>query len=181
MTDFLADRIRNIRKKNNLTQKELAQKTGLSIASIQGYEQGKYKPKIEQLQKIASALNASLYDLIQYVEDINYSSQELMDLKNAVLNDPRTMLQYRDSLVMDPYHQLNEEGQNKAIELVELLTKIPEYKKNPEELENSLNFLSTYNWPAKETIPNLPPTDVEQTPEDIQHDLDIMNDDKNRK
>ncbi|MFR0073047.1 MAG: helix-turn-helix domain-containing protein [Blautia caecimuris] len=50
----LSERIKDMRKEKGLTQKELAKKTGLSIASIQGYEQGKYKPKIEQLEKIIS-------------------------------------------------------------------------------------------------------------------------------
>lgn len=53
----VADNIKNYRKKAGLTQKQLAEKTGLSIATIQGYEQGKYLPKIEQLQKIANVLN----------------------------------------------------------------------------------------------------------------------------
>ena len=37
----ISERIKLARKKNGLTQKDLAKKTGLSIASIQGYEQGK--------------------------------------------------------------------------------------------------------------------------------------------
>ena len=62
----ISERIKLARKKNGLTQKDLAKKTGLSIASIQGYEQGKYKPKIEQIDKIASALGVQIIDLMEH-------------------------------------------------------------------------------------------------------------------
>ena len=182
---YLSDRIRDIRRKNKLTQKELAQKTGLSIASIQGYEQGKYKPKIEQLQKIAIALNSSLYDLMQHVSNIDYNDQELSDLKDALLNDSRTMLQYRDILMMDPYHQLNEKGQDKAIELIELLTKIPEYKKSSQEIENSIPFLASYDWPAEpeSSINNsdLLSSNANQTQKIQKHNTNITNNNKESK
>jgi len=58
-----AKKIRMYRKKSGLTQNQLAEKTGLSIATIQGYEQNKYEPKIETLQKIAVALGVSINDL----------------------------------------------------------------------------------------------------------------------
>lgn len=37
-----AECIKYFRQKENITQKQLAEKTGLSIASIQGYEQNSY-------------------------------------------------------------------------------------------------------------------------------------------
>ena len=64
--------------------------------------------------------------------------------------------------------QLNFAGQEKALEQIELLTKIPEYKKNY--IDHKTDVLAAHTR-----------TDVEQTPEGIQHDLDIMNDDKNWK
>lgn len=59
----VSENIKKIRKDKNMTQKDLAKKAGLSIASIQGYEQGKYKPKTEQLKKIATALEVSASDI----------------------------------------------------------------------------------------------------------------------
>ena len=47
----IPENIKKIRKDKNMTQKALAKKAGISIASVQGYEQGKYKPKTEQLKK----------------------------------------------------------------------------------------------------------------------------------
>lgn len=65
----ISNNIKKYRKDKNMTQKQLAEKAGLSIASIQGYEQGKYKPKTEQLKKLAKALDVSVSDLNpNYVE-----------------------------------------------------------------------------------------------------------------
>ncbi len=126
----ISERIKIIRKKNGLTQKELAEKTGLSVASIQGYEQGKYLPKVEQLQKLATALNASLYDLTQYAYGITYNEQELHELKIAMSKDEQAVQQLLDNRILYLYHKLNEKGKDQAIELMELLTKVPEYQKD---------------------------------------------------
>lgn len=128
----LSERIKSIRKERGLTQKELAEKTGLSIASIQGYEQGKYKPKIEQLEKLSVALESSLYDLTQYTKT-NYNLTELKALKAAISKDCQSMEQLKTDALLNLFHTLNSNGQDKAIEQVELLTKIPEYRKDPEE------------------------------------------------
>lgn len=158
----LSDRIKKYRKEQGLTQKELAEKTGLSIASIQGYEQGKYKPKIEQLEKIAFTLNASLYDLIQYTKT-NFNLEEL---KSAMAKDPRNMHQLRIPNIIDDlennylsveewerrqqqrifslgekdlqqilksYSVLNQIGRSKLANYSEDLSKIPEYCKDTEE------------------------------------------------
>ena len=63
-----AEQIKFFRKKANLTQKELAKKTGLSIATIQGYEQSKYRPKVDAAQKIADILNISIHELLDWEE-----------------------------------------------------------------------------------------------------------------
>lgn len=65
----ISDNIKKIRKEKNMTQKQLAEKAGLSIATIQGYEQGKYKPKTEQLKRLAKVLDVSVSDLSpNYIE-----------------------------------------------------------------------------------------------------------------
>ena len=44
-----------------------------------------------------------------------------------------------DTLILDLYHQLNDTGQDKALEQVELLTKIPEYLKDKDSDKNADN------------------------------------------
>ena len=60
----IGTRIKELRKARGMTQEELAKKTSLSIASIQGYEQKKYKPKLNTIAKIANALDVLPRDLI---------------------------------------------------------------------------------------------------------------------
>lgn len=60
----IGEKIKGIRKEKGLTQKELAKQTGLSLDSIQGYEQNKYKPRFEQLKKITTALHCNAGELL---------------------------------------------------------------------------------------------------------------------
>ena len=129
------EKIKIARKKAGLTQKALAQKTGLATGTIQQYEYGDYKPKIEQLRKIAAALGVYISDL---VDDWGaYSKEEIesdwensggMAHKEAIetggypLNDSEKPL-------LNNYRRLNLTGQQKADNYVEDLTKIPEYQK----------------------------------------------------
>lgn len=56
----IAENISFLRKQMGMSQKELAKESELSLGSIQGYEQGRYVPKHENLKKIAEALNTTL-------------------------------------------------------------------------------------------------------------------------
>lgn len=60
----IGERIRQARNEKGLTQKQLGSISGTSEITIRQYELGKRQPRIEQLQRIADALNISAYDLI---------------------------------------------------------------------------------------------------------------------
>lgn len=66
----IAENIKFLRKKAGLTQKQLADKTNLSIATIQGYEQGKYAPKTDALYKLRKALNCNINELLEKPFDL---------------------------------------------------------------------------------------------------------------
>ena len=51
------------RNKRNLTQRELADKVGISGAAIAQYETGKAKPRIETLFRLAQALDVEVSEL----------------------------------------------------------------------------------------------------------------------
>ena len=62
----IGEKIKEIRTSKNMLIKELAEKSGLSVASIINYEKGKFKPNIISIKRIAEALNYDfdeLYDL----------------------------------------------------------------------------------------------------------------------
>lgn len=125
----IGDAIRNERKKCNITQKELAERLGVSASMIAQYETGKRKPKLETMRKLAEALGVPMGDLVANWSD--YSTSEIItDLKE----DSRTdHLNRQARLIARYYEELNALGQSKAIEQVEMLTKIPEYQKEKED------------------------------------------------
>ena len=56
--------IRELREKNGLTQKQLAQKIGVSASTVGMYEQNRRVPDADMLKKIASSLKVSTDVLI---------------------------------------------------------------------------------------------------------------------
>lgn len=63
MNDY-GKNIKNARKKAGLTQKELAEASGVAKVTIQQYETGKRQPRLEQLQLIAKALKVRIEVLL---------------------------------------------------------------------------------------------------------------------
>ena len=116
--------IKSLRKQAGLTQKQLAERAGLSIASIQGYEQKKYTPKIETLSKIAKALNVSVESLFGGISIGPATEYDMEKLDYyGLLSDENTQK------INELFKLLNYKGQDKAIEQVEMLTQIPKYQR----------------------------------------------------
>lgn len=81
----IAENIKTLRKNAGMTQKQLAKKSGLSIAAIQGYEQGKYEPKIETVDRIALALGVRIIDILEHFTLDQYKNTiEYQKTKKAV-------------------------------------------------------------------------------------------------
>ena len=62
------EEIRKSRKKQGLSQEELAKISGLSRSSIINFETGKRDPRVKDLRKIAKALNVHVQELISDTE-----------------------------------------------------------------------------------------------------------------
>lgn len=75
--------LKSLRKDRGITQRHLAELTGLATITIQGYEAGKYKPKYEQLQRIATALEIPVTDLI----DENMEAQSIKSTWDRIQNN----------------------------------------------------------------------------------------------
>ena len=56
--------IRNIRKRNGLTQKQFAEKYGVTYQAVSKWENGKNLPDISLLRKIASDYNVSIESIM---------------------------------------------------------------------------------------------------------------------
>lgn len=116
----IGDNMRNIRKRKGMTLQQLADILGCSQQNISQYESGKRTPKLETLQKMAAALEVSLFDLVDKEELINTKSR----IKRQIENGTISML---PSSLLDNYSKLNDIGKHEAEKRVEELTEIPRY------------------------------------------------------
>ncbi|MET1249073.1 helix-turn-helix transcriptional regulator [Sporolactobacillus sp. STCC-11] len=67
----LMNRIAVLRAKSKMTQKELAEKAGVSRQTIISIENKKYSPSLVLAFKIAKALNVDITQVFQYKEESN--------------------------------------------------------------------------------------------------------------
>ena len=61
----LAKRIKDLRKKRDMTQAVLAERTGLTLAYIGRLETGHYDPQLSTLKKLAKALKVKVAELVK--------------------------------------------------------------------------------------------------------------------
>ena len=61
----LPERIRQLRISATMTQKELADKLGVSQNAIYNWENGKREPNVETLEKIAKLFNITISQLLE--------------------------------------------------------------------------------------------------------------------
>lgn len=121
--------IRSLRKEKGITQKQLAASTGIAEITIRQYEADKYKPKIEQVQRIATALGVSPAEIMgaaywDETVDTGQLSKEsdTLDSVSAVYGEDAVQL-------LGKFSELNEQGKRKATEYITDLTEQPKYQK----------------------------------------------------
>lgn len=61
----ISKKLKQMRKENNLTLKELSNKSGVSISFISDIENGRRNPSIETLKVLASALDTSAGEFLK--------------------------------------------------------------------------------------------------------------------
>jgi len=118
----IGSNIKAIRKRKGITQKALAEKTGLAVRTIQDFEYNKINPKLETLLKIADALQVQPDELDPSCRwDDLFTQQEhfLADIKisEMIIKEygQETASTINDFLSLDP------EGQDKASEYIDFL------------------------------------------------------------
>lgn len=97
-------RIKEIRKQKGLTQKQLGDLCGMADSAIRRYENGKANPKIETLQKIATALKCNLSDLMDADEyklhnieiAIKKVNDSVLEKNKEIDNEPMTIAAHFD-------------------------------------------------------------------------------------
>ena len=84
--NIIADNLIKLRKKNNLTQGEMAEKLNYSDNAISRWERGEVTPSVETLEQISHIFNIPLTSLFEegVVEKVRLSDKKQLINKLAV-------------------------------------------------------------------------------------------------
>lgn len=116
--------------------KKIASSLGISVEELTGYEIDESKTNIKnaRLHEVIKRDNTQTTDINKILNKMAGSAQmEFHEFQVPLLAE---LLTEQDDKILHAnalFEQLNEIGQEKAIEHLELLAKIPEYQKEPEE------------------------------------------------
>ncbi len=81
----VGENIRRIRKEKGLTQKQLGERLCITQSAIGQFENDKTSPKIETIEKIASALNVHIVDIMGQLTAEQYkATSEYQEIEKAV-------------------------------------------------------------------------------------------------
>lgn len=132
------NKIKEYRKKIGLTQKELADITGISLMSIRRYEGGERIPDVYVMRKIADALNVNTLDelILGSSTILNDIAQHPENWHESTPQEISDMAQTEKDRLNAAFDQLNDPGQEKVITYAEDLTKVPEYQRTPGQEED---------------------------------------------
>lgn len=136
----VGEKIKQERQNANMSQKELGEKLGVSQAMIGQYESGKRKPKVETLTKIANALDVPISKLTFYASMVDEEAPGFVKPTNNLSSSKKSFqtIETNDDNFLklaNSYHQLNKEGRQKALDQVEMLAKIPEYRRDESDID----------------------------------------------
>ena len=94
----LNEKIKQLRIDNNITQRELAQKLGVSIPTLQKYEYGTLKIKSEILIKMCDIFQIELNELTKFLEkeDFKNFEREKKIYQNSLLSKSRSFQKEKD-------------------------------------------------------------------------------------
>ncbi|WP_095171055.1 MULTISPECIES: helix-turn-helix domain-containing protein [Blautia] len=103
--NYIGNRIKQCRLEKKMTQKQLGKIMGISETLISQYERGKRNPKVDQLRKIADALNIPYNYLVTEPDKENLHQRkgpiEILDVDRLTVsggNDDKTTRLYSETL-----------------------------------------------------------------------------------
>ena len=129
MNDYgkaIGERIRNARKKKQITQERLAERIGIKRATLSKYETGIIQPSLDMLFKLSDTLEVQLSEILPFGEFSN--AGYVADLFSPYDSEEEDFLFYR---MKEYLSMLTIEGQRTALERVKELTELSRYQKVP--------------------------------------------------
>ena len=146
----IKERIKQGLEIREITQTQLAARANIDKGQLSSYISGKYKPRQNNIDALAAALNVNEAWLMGFDVPMERAS-------NNIETDQSVSKSVECKEILEICEQLSTHNQRKV-------------------LTYSKNLLSTQQM-EEDLLAAHARTDVEQTPEDVQHDLNIMNDD----
>lgn len=126
----VGEKVKQIRKEKGLTQKALGELLSISEGMVRQYELGIRNPKIETIEKIASALKISPFEIMGYSYwDEKYNPDGKLAEEVKVIQQVEKEFGQDAFILLQYYSKLNEKGQKKAINDLADMTEIEKYKK----------------------------------------------------
>ena len=148
-------RIKKLRLENNMTLEELGNKVGVGKSTVRKWENGMIaNMRRDKIAKLAEALNVSPAYLMGWNES---SAPLVVDYQKPDQEGCYQRMSEYTARFLDLYNQLSSTNKGKVVCYTNGLL-------STQQMEEDVLAAHTR-------------TDVVQTPEGIQHDIDIMNDD----
>ena len=126
-------KIKELRKTHNMTQEELGELLGVKKAAIQKYEKGEIvNLKLATIQKLCEIFNVEPGILI--FPDAEKFERKYNNMKELYF-EVKTIESVEDIFgppavkMLEEFTNLNDEGQNRALELCSDLSEIPKYQR----------------------------------------------------
>lgn len=151
----MGDRIKRLRSENNMTLEELGNRVGVGKSTVRKWENGIIaNMRRDKIAKLAVALGVTPAYLMGWESTADVPMERV---PNKVESVQSSSVSAQCKEIIEVCNQLSPHNQRKV-------------------LTYSKNLLSTQQM-EEDLLAAHARTDVEQTPEGVQHDLDIMNDD----
>ena len=115
LSKFVGEKIREYRKKNNMTQKELGKKIGVKNNTISAYERGAISPEQDMLFELSKVFNISISDLFPQKEN---ATDELDRALRMAKNLNTADVEFLNTLIEKTLSYSSEEEREKFLQSI---------------------------------------------------------------
>ena len=129
----MGERIRYLRESKGMTQEELGEKIGVQKSAIRKYEKGEVQNiKRSNIKKLADIFGVSPTYLMCLEDEQQTAEEQNLSTEVKFLEDIQSRYGKNAVKILELFSLLNESGQKKAIEQLEMISEIPQYQKGEE-------------------------------------------------